>query len=141
MIKALCGFPGSGKSSYLKDKSGIIVCPDEFRKVLTGQIFYRPAEEAVWSAVKTCVRVFSKQNKQDVIIDATNLTKGQRAQWVQIAKELNVDCECIWIATPFEVCLERNKNREAVVPYDVMLKMQDMFEPPSEEEGFKLTIC
>jgi predicted kinase len=134
-----CGFPGSGKSTYLEREKQIVphtvvVCPDEFRKEITGQAFYGPAEESVWSHVKITARILLKQG-HSVWIDATNLTPENRAQWVQIAKELNVPIFCVWFDTPFEICSERNRNREDVVPEEVMEKMLASFVPPSEEEG------
>ena len=136
-ITLLCGLPGCGKSTFLEQvrDSSIVLCPDDFRRTLTGQDYFAPAEDAVWSHVKVAARVLAI--KRDVIIDATHLTPGSRGQWVRIAQALKVPIRCIHFDVPYEVCLERNNARERVVPEEVMERMRDSFEVPTAEEGFE----
>lgn len=137
-ITLLCGFPGCGKTNYasILPQDYVIICPDDFRVVLTGHEYFAPAEDAVWSHVKIAARVFVHQGKH-VTIDATHLTKGSRAQWIKIANSLNVPIYCTYINTPFETCLERNNARNRVVPQDVMERMKENFDPPTQDEGFE----
>ena len=86
-ITLMVGIPGCGKSAYLKSMSNpsgggnpIILSPDEFRKEMTGHAFYAPAEDFVWGCVKTCARILARQF--DLVIDATHLGVGSRAQWL-----------------------------------------------------------
>lgn len=131
----MCGFPGSGKSTLLKDSlDAVILCPDEFRLVLTGQEFLAEAEDFVWATVKLTARVLLRQGKT-VIIDATHLTLGSRAQWIRLAPP-GIEIECWWVKTPFEVCCERNKTRSRVVPDSIMQRFMDNFDPPEVPEGF-----
>lgn len=137
-ITILCGFPGCGKSTFL-DKNhpdSIIISPDDFRLALTGKEYFGPAEDSVWSHVKIAARVLAGIRKKPIIIDATHLTKGSRGQWVRLAQDIGVPINCLWLDTPFEVCLERNLRRQRVVPEDVMNRMRDTFEPPDASEGF-----
>lgn len=137
----LCGYPASGKSTFVKGIGDpgcfdeVILCPDDYRKELTGQEFFAPAEEFIWGAVKLTARVQIRAGKT-VVIDATHLTKSSRAQWVNIARSLNVPISIWWFKTTYEVCCERNKKRDRVVPEDIMQRMRDTFEPPAFEEGF-----
>ena len=135
-LSIMCGFPGCGKSTFLKEKAdeGVILSPDDFRLILTGQVYYAPAEDSVWCHVKTAARVLLKKG-YSVIIDATHLTVGRRAQWVDIARESDVPIVCWHVDVPFDVCKERNRNRSAVVPDDVMDRMYEQFVVPTEEEG------
>ena len=150
-ITLLCGLPGCGKSTFLEDNkniydslptrqgaekvSSVVLCPDDFRRALTGQDYYAPAEDSIWSHVKIAARVLVAKN--DIIIDATHLTIGSRSQWIRMAQALKVPIRCVRFDVPFEVCWERNSARKRVVPLDVMERMRDSFEVPTLEEGFE----
>ncbi len=114
--------------------SEIILCPDDFRKVITGQDYYAPLDEIVWFCVKNTARVLLK--KYNVTIDATSLTIGSRHQWIQIAEEEGVEIDCNVFDTSLETCKERNAKRERTVPDEVMDRMAEQFERPVLEEGF-----
>ncbi len=144
-ITLMCGLPGCGKSTWLRKKQHpsppvpelagfIVLCPDDFRLVLTGKEFYRPAEDMVWSHVKTTARVLVRNHS--IWIDSTNLTIGNRAQWVQIANDLSCDIECVAFNIPLEECLKRNMNRSRIVPEDVLKRMSESLVLPTWEEGF-----
>lgn len=134
----LVGYPASGKTTFINNiryaSQSVILCPDDFRMELTGQEFYAPAEEYVWATVKLSARVLLKTD-YTVVIDATHLTRGSRAQWIRIANNLNKECCAYWFQTPYEVCCARNKARTRVVPDDVMQRMMEGFEPPTTDEG------
>ena len=140
----MCGYPGSGKSTYLSQTQhlGIILCPDDFRLVLTGQTFYGPAEDSVWSHVKVAARVLLKnQYQHHVIIDATHLTQGSRKSWIKLANETQVDIHCWWQNVPVDVAIERNRSRKQdAVPDEVMDNMISSFVPPDIEEGFSRVV-
>ena len=73
VLQILCGFPGSGKSTFISQqrrssvRPPIVLCPDDFRRILTGQDFFRHAEEMAWSHVKTSARALLTH--YDVMID------------------------------------------------------------------------
>jgi len=141
-ITILCGFPGSGKSSYLRmhsffSKEAIVLCPDDFRWVLTGKDFHGPAEESVWSHVKVAARVLAGLKDRQIVIDGTHLTVGSRAQWIRIAQDIRVPIHCIYFDIPYDICQDRNKERRRVVPDEIMQRMFDDFVAPSTDEGLK----
>ena len=136
----MCGFPGSGKSTYFHNKEmtlsdNIVLSSDDFRYELLGHAWHAPAEEMVWSHIKICARIILKAG-YDVYIDSTNLTVKDRAQWIKIAQELSIHITCIHLRVSFETCLIRNKARDRVVPDEVMSRMLGAFIAPSHSEGF-----
>jgi predicted kinase len=69
-------------------------------------------------------------------VDATNLSAGERKQWIQMSRSLGYEVHAVFFDVPLEVCLERNGRRERVVPEDVMRRMAAKLKPPTFEEGF-----
>lgn len=141
-LSLLCGLPCSGKSTWVQKQlaslENIVLCPDDFRLILTGQEFYAPAEDSVWSHVKTAARVLLKSHSnRTVIIDATHLTVGSRSQWIRMSKERQVSIDCIWFDVSLDECMRRMQHRERKIPHDVMLRMATDFVPPTVAEGFE----
>ncbi len=137
-ITILCGIPGSGKSTWVREHgySYVVLCPDEFRFVMTGRDHWVAAEEAVWSAVKTAARVLAGPQKHDILIDSTAVSIGQRAQWIRMGSELKVPVHCLYFDVPLEVCHERNRARKRVVPEEVLNRQAEALEIPTKDEGF-----
>jgi predicted kinase len=141
MLTLMCGVPGSGKSTFAKQMAQgnpvTVLTPDDFRFELTGKWFHPPAEDTVWSIVKTTVRVLLR-TQQSVIIDATTLTKHRRAEWVHIAKDCNVSCKVWALITPAELCIEHNAKRDRTVPEVVLERQMAQYTVPALDEGFQV---
>ena len=69
-------------------------------------------------------------------IDATNLTRRERRQYVKLAGLYGCDIEAVFFDVPLEVCLDRNRGRSRVVPEEAMREMARRLVPPSLAEGF-----
>lgn len=142
-ITLLCGPSGSGKSTYLKNNpvdNSVVICPDDYRHALLGTYFYKQAEDFIWSIVKLNVRVMASTQKYHVFLDATSLNSYSRKQWVLLAKELEIDCNCVVFHIDKETCKVRNAQRERQVPEDVIDRQFRDFEDVSVSEGFKNVI-
>lgn len=138
----LVGLPGSGKThyanEYLKKENATILSSDEIRKVLF------KSEEAQWgnSAVFDAMNRAAIENlkqRRDVIYDATNINSKRRMALLdQIKKEVkgNIFFKVTILAIPYEICVERQQNRERKVPEEVINKMIKNFEVPYYEEGW-----
>ena len=134
----LVGLSGSGKSTVANKFAAmhcIVLNPDEFRQIVTGQEYYQPAEEFIWGIVKNTARYFLNRG-HTVVIDALNHTIGSRAQWVNIAKAANATINCLIFDTPLSTCLDRNKNRQRQVPEHIIEKQMLSMVEPVINEGF-----
>ena len=141
-VYLMVGVPGSGKSFFAKHVlmnhpwyHRVYISSDDIREELCGnagdqsqnwkvfEIFYERAYEAL-------------KNGHDVILDATHLTKKNRRKCRNRFKDLNCDFVAVQMNTSTEEALNRNQNRERVVPDYAMRRMINIYEPVSDDEGF-----
>lgn len=118
------GPPGSGKSflartmvqaGFIPDDA--IVCPDEYRKILTGDM---QNQNANGDAFAIAHRIIESRFKfgQHVYFDATNMLRIKKL--FELGSEYRHNILVLESETSDEICLERNERRERVVPLDVM---------------------
>jgi predicted kinase len=91
---------------------------------------YREAEDAVARA--------GLREGQTVIVDRTNRTRVHRERWIRIACEAGVPVVAVVMATPENVCHERNRERTGSrrLTDERMRRMLAVFEPVEHDEGF-----
>ena len=139
-LTIISGLPGSGKSKILRNISKeFIVSSDGIRENLMGHLFSfnkkvqkRRSEdrnEEVFEIVKSTLKARLKE-RLTTILDATNLSDKDRGAYIKMAKEYNVPAE-VFIFDDVERALLQNKDREFIVPDEVMERMTKKFEPTS----------
>lgn len=140
----MCGLPGSGKSTYLKEhisklSGSVIVSRDDIRF----SFIHKPSEyfayedqvqQIFWDKINEALAAGN-----NVYADQTSLTKNARKKLIRNVKGYD-RLIAIWIDTDFSTCFERNKQREGLarVPSDVLRSMNKKFQPPSLNEGFDI---
>ena len=74
-------------------------------------------------------------------VDASNLAPHERRQWIKMARDFGYEVQAVFFDVPLEVCIDRNRRRERVVPEDVMRRMAAKLRQPTFDEGFsKITV-
>lgn len=145
----ICGFIGSGKTTYAKQlaKSAPAVCfsIDEWMIPLYGEHMARDVFDA---RLQTLMRLF-KETATDmlslgtsVIFDFGFWAHSERVKFQHWAESIGVESELIYLDSSFEVCsqraLSRNQNRNDK-SYEMTAEMLSMFwswfEIPSIEEA------
>ncbi len=97
-IVVLVGIPGAGKSTLATARfSTHIRINLDTLKTLKRQ------DDALTKAL---------ENSENVVIDNTNVTNKSRRKWIEYAKKYCVPIIAIFIDTPLEIALERNRKRE-----------------------------
>ncbi len=139
------GFPGSGKSYYtrkLMKKTGASVhSSDDIRKELYGDERIQGDGNAVFNILHSCVKEDLRKGKS-AIYDACNISYKRRMAFLQELNNIPCKKVCIFVATPFEKCLENNAKRERHVPIEVIKNMLKHFDTPSYFEGWnEIKIC
>ena len=132
----LVGLPGSGKSTLIKRyKEYKVHSSDDIREELTGDVNRQDINSLVFKTLHNRVKE-DLLNGQSVIYDATNLNRKRRKAFLQELNNIPCWKYCLLIATPFEVCLERNNQRDRKVPYNVIERMYKNFDIPWYNEGW-----
>lgn len=138
----MVGLPGSGKSTkaeQIKDEFGArVFSSDTLRKEKFGdEKVQKDANGIFKELLNRCAA--SLDSGHTTILDATNLSYKKRMEFL---RELNKKVSlifskiCVLMATPYEICCERNSSRERVVPDEAMKRMYCSFCTPSYFEGW-----
>ena len=140
ILFVMCGLPASGKTTlaeYLaKELDCVVVSTDKMRAVLYGDESIQGNGKEVFDLAYEQAELWGLRG-DNVVFDATQLTKRARKQTLDRLSHLFGKCVCVFADTPFEVCMERNKARDRVIPVSVMRRMALQLQEPTVEEGFK----
>jgi predicted kinase len=135
-IVVMVGLPGSGKSTYLKQLSVNAISSDAVRLLLADDATIQTIHERVFATMRYILRHRIAIGRPLSYVDATHLTVAERAPYVSIARAYGCDLEAVFFDVPAEVCQERNRQRQRVVPEEAIEAMQLRMVPPGVEEGF-----
>ena len=135
------GLPGSGKTTWFKRRGVTPLSSDTLRTILFDSITEQRYQSLVFSTLRSLLRARLIAKMPWNYVDATNLSPRERRQWIRMAKDFGYEVHAVFFDVPVEVCLERNRKRERVVPEDVMQRMAAKLKPPTFAEGFgKITV-
>ncbi len=144
------GISGAGKSEYLKQfkdsEDTVIVCPDNIREELTGDISDQTQNAKVWYLAKQRT-IDNLKSGKNVILDATNVDSKQRRSFIQGLPTTDLKAK-LFPVDPKEAkrrikkALERGEDRSAV-PDAIVDKQYQKFlsqctPEKLKEEGFEM---
>jgi len=144
----LIGVPGSGKSHLAAQLLAAspdrpLISTDAIRAQLFGaeiiQGDWLKVQAVVDQQLRQAVATIQAGEASEAIYDATNATAAQRRSAIALARKTGfTQITGLWLDTPLEICLERNRQRQRQVPEDVILRMHLQLQnfPPTEAEGF-----
>lgn len=135
----MVGLPGSGKSVKAWKLSTCfnahLHSSDDIRQELFGDVNCQDNNGTVFDVLHSRVRddLLAGRN---TIYDATNLSYKRRREFVQSLSKIRCQKICVFMATPFDICVLRNRLRERAVPYDVLSRMYRNIWVPYYYEGW-----
>lgn len=138
-LTLMVGVSGSGKSTHAaklaQSLPADIVEPDAIRLELTGNAGDQSRNREVFQLAhsRAEAKLLAGIN---VVVDATNLDRKTRAEWVAIARRCKAEARAVVVDTPVDVAKKRNRSRDRVVPLDVIDKQARRLCPPTSDEGF-----
>jgi predicted kinase len=130
------GLPGSGKSTYFARLGVNPISTDAIRLQLADDENDQSIHARVFATVRYLLRQRIALHRDTTYIDATNLTRRDRKQFIKIARTHGCAIEAIFFDVPLEICKARNAARGRVVPAHALDLMAAKMMPPSIEEGF-----
>jgi Predicted kinase len=137
-IVLLVGLPGSGKSTYLERLGVKALSSDAVRGLLADDENDQSIHREVFATLRYLLRRRLALRRPVTYLDATHLTVRERRPYVKMGQLYGCSVEAIFFDVPLEVCLQRNRGRQRVVPEDVMARMAAKLTPPTIEEGFSV---
>ena len=144
----MVGLSGSGKSTTaekLAEKfDAIIFSSDKIRVELFGDdknVYDKQHHKLVFEELHKRAIEALKQGK-NVIYDATNLNSKNRVDFLLQLDKYHIDCRkfAYLMDVDLQSCLFQNKDRNEVVPPDVIDRQIENFDIPSRFEGFEQVI-
>lgn len=136
IIVVLVGLPGSGKTTWIRDRGYAVLSSDSIRGWLSDDVTNQTIHRRVFATIRYLLRQRLELNRPYTFIDATNLTRKERRPYVKIAEMYDSEVEAVFFDVPAEVCQERNRARDRVVPDVAIEEMSRRLVPPRVEEGF-----
>lgn len=134
------GLPGSGKTTWFKRRGVTPLSSDLLRTLLFDDITEQRYQGLVFSALRSLLLARLKARMPWNYVDATNLSQHERRQWIKMARSFGYEVQAVFFDVPMEVCMERNRKRERIVPEEVMRKMAEKLREPQFSEGFSKII-
>jgi aprataxin len=137
-IVILIGFPGSGKTTYCREKLS-----DYIRISLYDLIHMVGGNKKVAKKLELKCIERTLDMGFNVVIDRANLTGIRRKKIIDFARKKKVPVRAIWFSVEENIWHERNRRRTLQkkessprVPEDKIEDMKKEFEEPSLNEGF-----
>jgi predicted kinase len=139
----MCGVPGSGKSTWVRqriaDYGGYHISRDEIRFAILderGGDYFDYENEVIRTFVAKINELLDSDEQCDIYVDATHLTNNSRNQ---IMRQLHLEDAykiAVWMKVPLEICKARNDMRtgRAKVPPKTIADMYNRARRPSPKD-------
>lgn len=135
----MIGLPASGKSEQAKKLAAKydaeIFSSDALREEMFGDVNHQTNNDVLFKELHKRIRGCLTYGKS-AIYDACNISYKHRMEFLKSLNRIHCEKIAVLMATPYEVCLERNAQREREVPEHVIKRMYMNFNVPFWYEGW-----
>ena len=135
----MVGISGSGKSTKARELAETenckIISSDEIRKQYCNGIWDQSRNYVVFKIFYSKIK-YALQNGENVIADATFLTKKDRHFLLNEVRDISCNAKAYVMNKPFDQCVADNFSRDFSVPVSTLVKQKKKLSIPTVEEGF-----
>lgn len=149
-IVLICGLPGSGKSHFcrhhLLKNAKKRINRKEIRRFLyemtSGgepwkQEYFNEQHESLVKHVERRIYEQLLHNKEKIVIDNTSVSIESRKNYITIAQQYKKSIGAVFLNTPVQTCLQRNRDSDDPTPEAVISKLHASMRLPDKREGFQ----
>ncbi len=133
-VLLLVGLPGSGKSTWAAKQRWPVLSSDAIRATLADNEADQTLNTRVFSTLRYLLKQRLELGRPVTCVDATHLTPWERRPYLRLP---GCRVEAVFFDTPVAVCLERNTQRDRVVPPAAIARMAARMVKPTKAEGFQ----
>jgi predicted kinase len=137
----MVGIPGSGKTTYARRylSQALRISLDDLRLMLTG-VSYQPRWEsrviAIGHAALEAALARAYAWNQDVLLDATNVTRERRKHYLRLAEQYRLPVVAVFVPVAVDEAVARDRQRRHPVGEEVVRHYHEQLQPPTGDEGF-----
>lgn len=135
----MIGLVGSGKSEQAKkfaaEYDAQIFSSDSLREEMFGDVNHQADNDTLFKELHKRIRECLVSEK-NAVYDACNISYKRRMEFLRSLNKISCEKIAVLMATPYEVCLERNTQRERKVPEHVIKRMYMSWNSPYWYEGW-----
>jgi len=135
----MCGLPGSGKDTCVRDRFGDlpVVSLDDLRVAL--DVDPEDNQGAIVQAGKEQVREHLRRGDR-FIYNATNLNRQRRGPLISLAGDYGARVHIVYVEAPMPLLMAQNRARAARVPEAVIRRMTERWEVPNLTEAHRVDV-
>jgi predicted kinase len=136
----MCGLPGAGKDTWIREHAGAlpVVSLDALRLEL--DVDPTDAQGEVVQAARERAKELLRA-RQPFVWNATNLSRQRRGPIIDMLADYKARVRVVYVEVPAATLLAQNRGRKEAVPEAVIRRMTERWEVPTLTEAHEVVLA